>query len=128
MRALWLRWTLRDLRGRWVQVLATALILSVGVGAFSGLGGLQRWREASADLSLTRSRAHDLRADLPDGAYVRAGALRAALDALPAGTVAAAEERLVAPAQIDASRPGTPVVVPGRLVGMCGRVIVLVSL
>ena len=73
MRALWLRWTLRDLRARWVQVLATALILAVGVGAFAGLGGLQAWREASADLSLSRSRAHDLRADLPDGVYAPAG-------------------------------------------------------
>ena len=34
--------------------------------------------------------------------------------------VTAAEERLVVPSQIDASRPGAPVVAPARLVGMPG--------
>jgi putative ABC transport system permease protein len=115
MRALWLRWALRDFRARWIQVLATALILAVGAGAFAGLGGLQRWREESADLSLARSLAHDVRADLPDGTFAAAGSLRAALGGLG---VIAAEERLVAPSQIDASRPGTPIVVPAQLVGM----------
>lgn len=49
MGALWLRWTWRDLRPRWAQVLATALVLGVGIGAFAGLGGLREWRERSAD-------------------------------------------------------------------------------
>ena len=52
MGSLWLRWSWRDFRGRWVQILATALILAGGVGAFAGLGGLQQWRERSADRSL----------------------------------------------------------------------------
>jgi putative ABC transport system permease protein len=126
VRALWLRWTLRDLRARWVQVLATALILAVGVGAFAGLGGLQAWREASADLSLSRSLAHDLRADLPDGVYASAGELRAALAGVPGVTVA--EERLIVPSQLEAARPGSPVIVPARLVGMSGDDVDTVSL
>lgn len=125
MRALWLRWTLRDLRARGVQVLATALILGVGVGAFAGLGGLEAWRVASADLSLSRSKAHDLRADLADGDFAREGELRAAVRGLP---LAAAEERLVAPSQIDASRPGTAVIAPATLVGTnASRAVDLVS-
>lgn len=118
MGALWLRWTWRDLRARWVQVLATSLVLAVGVGAFAGLGGLREWRERSADKSLQALRAHDLRVDLGDGDFVEAGRLRAALGRLPAGTITAAEERLVAASQIDASRPGKPVLVPARLVGI----------
>lgn len=118
MRGLWLRWTWRDLRARWVQVLATALVIAVGIGAFAGLGGLREWRERSADESLAALRAHDLRVDLADGAYVRAGRLRAVLQRLPAGTIEAAEERLVAASQIDASRPGRPVLVPARLIGV----------
>jgi len=118
MRALWLRWTGRDLRARWAQVLATALVLAVGVGAFAGLGGLREWRERSADESLAALRAADLRVDLADGAFVPGGRLAAALQQLPAGTVAGAEERLVAASQIDASRPGEPVLVPARLVGI----------
>lgn len=118
MGALWLHCTGRDLRARWLQVLATALVLAVGVGAFAGLGGLREWRERSADESLAALRAADLRVDLADGAYVPAGRLRAALRQLPAGTVAATEERFVAASQIDASMPGSPVLVPARLVGI----------
>ena len=118
MRARWFRWTWRDLRARWVQVLATALVLAVGVGAFAGLGGLREWRERSADESLAVLRAADLRVDLADGAFVPAGRLTGALQQLPAGMVTAAEERLVTASQIDASRPGRPVLVPARLVGI----------
>ncbi len=118
MGRLWLRWCLRDFRGRWVQILATGLVLAVGIGAFAGLGGMRAWRESSADRSLAATRAHDVRIDLAGGAYTRTGRLRAALRRLPAGTVAAAEERLIVPSQIDASQPGRPVLVPARLVGI----------
>ncbi|MGZ4268977.1 MAG: ABC transporter permease [Solirubrobacteraceae bacterium] len=118
MGRLALRWGWRDFRGRWVQIVATALILAVGIGALAGLGGMRDWRVASADQSLAATRAHDLRVDLPDGAFAPAGRLRAALRRLPAGLVAGAEERLVVPSQIDASRPGRPLLVPARLVGV----------
>ena len=120
MRALWLRWTWRDFRARWGQVLTTSLILAGGVGAFAGLGGLQQWRERSADLSLQASRSHDIRVDLPEGSFVPAGRLRAAADRLPRGQLEAYEERLVAASQIDASRPGRPVLLPARLIGIPG--------
>ena len=120
MRTLWLRWTWRDLKGRWPQVLATALVLGVGIGAFAGLGGLRAWREDSADASLAKTRAHDLRVDLADGAFVDAGRLRGALRDVPAGTVAAAQERMIAPSQIDASTATRSVLVPTRLVGIPG--------
>lgn len=99
-----------------MQVLATAAILAVGVGAFAGLGGLREWRERSADQSFERLRAHDLRVDLAVGAGVPAGALLQAARSVPG--IAAAEERLVADTQVDASRPGRPVLVPGRLIGV----------
>lgn len=115
---LWLRWAWRDLRARWVQVVCTALALSVGIGAFAGLAGLREWRDSSVTESLATLRAHDLRVDLPDGAFADAGSLSAALRRLPSGAVAAAEERLVAESQLDASRRGKPVLVPARLVGI----------
>jgi putative ABC transport system permease protein len=118
--ALWLRWTWRDLKSRWPQVLATALVLGVGIGAFAGLGGLSEWRQRSADASLAAVRAHDLRVDLADGAFVDTGALRDALSTLPPGTVAAAQERMIAPSQIDASTRSRSVLVPARLVGIPG--------
>ncbi|WP_372788955.1 FtsX-like permease family protein [Paraconexibacter sp.] len=118
MRGLWLRWYWRDLRSHWTQVLTTALILAVGIGAFAGLGGMRQWREDSTTASLSALRAHDVRLDLADGSYAPRGALASALGGLPRGTVAAAEERLVVGSQIDASRAGDPVLVPARVIGI----------
>ena len=47
-----------------------------------------------------------------------AGKLQAARRRLRGGGVAAAEERLVVPSQIDASRHGRPVLLPARLIGI----------
>ena len=112
---LWLRWTWRDFRARWLQVATTGLILAVGVGAFAGLGGMRQWRERSADESRRASAAHDVRVDLADGSFVREGSLRAAVRNI-AGTTS--QERLVAASQIDASRAGRTAVVPAQLVGI----------
>jgi len=115
---LWMRWFWRDFASRWLQILATGLILAVGIGAFAGLGGMRQWRVSSADRSLAVLRAHDVRVDLAEGTFVDTGSLRAALRDLPEATVAGAQERLVTPSQIDASRPGSPVLVPARIIGM----------
>lgn len=120
MRTMLLRWTWRDLRARWLQVLATAIVLAVGVGAFAGLGGLTDWRKRSADASRDALAAQDVRVDLADGAFVPRGDLDAAVRALPRGDVAAAQERLVTASQVDASRRGSPVVVPAKVIGIPG--------
>ena len=114
-RTFWLRWSLRDARARWVQILATALVLALGVGAYSGLGSIRGWREASAASSFRAARYHDLRVTLGDGAFAPAGRLRAALRNVP---IAAAQERLVADAQVDASGGGHAALVRGRVVGV----------
>ena len=118
MAATLLRWSLRDLRGRWLQVLATALILGFGIGTFSGLVGIREWRERSADESFAAMRADDLRVELAGDGHLRAGRLEAAVAPLLGSTLAAAEERLLADGQLDASRPGRPLLVPARIVGM----------
>ena len=114
-RTFWLRWSLRDARARWVQILATALVLALGVGAYSGLGGIRGWREASAATSFRAAGYHDLRVTLGQGDYAPVGRLRAALRDVP---VAAAQERLVADTQVDASGDGRSALVRGRLVGV----------
>lgn len=120
MAGLRLRWAGRDFRSRWVQIVATALVLAVGVGGFAGLRGLKEWREQSAAQSLTKLRGHDLRVDLVDGASVPRDRMADAVDRLPAGLVAGAQARLVASSQIDASARGRTVIVPARLVGIDG--------
>lgn len=123
--ALWVRWTLRDARRRWLQVLSIALLLALGVGMYAALGSLSAWRKDSAEDSFAALRMHDLRVSLTDGSFVAAGALRGALDGLrDRGAVAVAQERLVVPAQVDASTGGRTIIVPGRVVGapVSGRV------
>lgn len=116
---LWLRWSWRDLRGRWVLVTVLALIIAIGTGVYAGLGGSSAWRRMSNDASYERLRMHDLRVQLPEGGFVPAGTLReAALTTPHGGSVAATEERLVVPTQVDASTRAGPVLVPGEVVGM----------
>jgi putative ABC transport system permease protein len=112
---LWLRWSLRDLRLRWPVVVATALVLAIGAGLYSTMGAMEAWRTASADASFAALDAHDLRVTLDTASFTDEGRLAAlARDAAP---LRAAEERLSVPTSLDASRPGRPLLVTGRLVG-----------
>jgi putative ABC transport system permease protein len=116
--AFWLRWSGRDLRARWVLVVALALVIALATGMAAGLGSVQIWRDRSADASFGRLGFHDLRLTLTEGSAVPAGSLERLAGTIPeAGDVSAAQERLVVPAQVDASHGGETVLVPGRLVG-----------
>ena len=115
---LWLRWSWRDLRRRWVLVTALALVIALGTGAFAGLGGTTAWRIASQDASYASLGMHDLKVRLPEGGFVAQGALLKALGTIPSSAeVAAADERLVVPTQVDATSGKTHVLVPGEVVG-----------
>jgi putative ABC transport system permease protein len=115
----WLRWSLRDLRDRWVLVLALALVVALATGVGAGLGSMETWRLRSNDASFARLHMHDLRVSLTAAGSVRAGALADAAAAIPhRRSIAALQERLVVPTQVDARRRGGDVLVPGALVGV----------
>jgi putative ABC transport system permease protein len=115
---LWTTWALRDARKRWIQVFSIGLLLALGVGMYSAMSSMSSWRTASADASFAALRMHDLRVSLAAGSYVPAGTLNRALQLLPDhGHVAAAEERLVAALQVEASQGKRSIVVPGRIIG-----------
>src|SRR5512141_2398635 len=102
--AFWLRWSLRDLRERWLLVLAIALTIALGTGCFAGMSATTIWRRDAIDASIELLRMHDLRVELAEGAAVPAGSLRALTDALDdPGAVAVASERLIVPVAVDAS-------------------------
>jgi len=115
----WLRWSLRDLRERWLLVVAIALTIAIGTGGFAGMISTTQWRQDAIDASVEKLAMHDLRLELAEGAAVPAGSLRALVDALddPA-SVAAASERLVVPVAVDASAAGKTILVPGSLIGV----------
>ena len=116
---LWVVWSWRDLRRRWLLVTALALVIALGTGVFAGLGGTSSWRILSNDRSYHSLRMHDLRAQLPDGGFVRTGSLLEAVAGLEdASSVEAAVERLVAPTLVDASTDSGRMLVPGEVVGM----------
>lgn len=115
----WLRWSWRDLRQRWVLVAAIALVIAIGTGVFTGLASVSSWRERSIDTSYERVNVADLRVDLSENSYVPSGALLTALGEIPhSSSVEGAQERLVVPSEIDASRAGKAILVPGQIVGM----------
>ncbi len=114
-----LRWAARDLRRRWAQVLAIALIIAIGTGVYAALGSTAAWRRQSNDESFALLRMYDLRVTTAEGVDAPAGEMAAVLATLPdPGIVATAEERFIADTQVDASTAGQSILVPGRLVGM----------
>jgi putative ABC transport system permease protein len=120
MRPLFLmRWAARDLRRHWAQVVVIALIISIGTGVYAALGSTATWRRQSNDESFGLVQMYDLRVKAAEGVDAATGEMLAVLGRLPdPGMVAAAEERLIAATQVDASAAGEPILVPGRIVGM----------
>ncbi|HET7235953.1 MAG TPA: FtsX-like permease family protein [Actinomycetota bacterium] len=115
----WLRWSGRDLRSRWLQVAAIALIVAIGTGMSAALGSVSVWRRDSYDASYALLNAHDVRISLPAGSSLPAGALEDAMRELEErGVVTTAEERLILPTQVDASSGGRTILVPGVLIGI----------
>ena len=115
----WLRWSLRDLRQRWVLVLTLALVVALATGVAAGLGSMETWRIRSNDTSFALLHMHDLRVSLTAEGSVEEGALAAAATAIPERElIAATQERLITPTQVEASVPSGSVLVPGKLVGV----------
>jgi putative ABC transport system permease protein len=114
-RALWLRWSWRDLRARWAQVFALALVIALGTGTYAALLSTSAWRTRSNDASFALLNVHDLRAALAPGSTVPEGRLLALVRGLPhAAEVAGARERLIVPTQVAGPKG---VLAPGELVG-----------
>jgi putative ABC transport system permease protein len=115
---LWLRWSWRDLRARWLQVAAIASIIAVGTGVYAGLSATGAWRRQSYDASYAALAAHDVRVELAAGTDADPVLLTDALAGLVGPTLETVEARLIVPTQVDASRGGRTILVPGRLVGV----------
>jgi putative ABC transport system permease protein len=117
--SMWLKWSWRDLRSRWVQVVVIALIIAVGVGAYSGLTSTTKWRKATADHGYEVLNMYDLRVELADGSAVDSGSMLAVVaDADTEGIVTVAEERLQVPIQVSTGTSDGDVVVRGLVIGV----------
>lgn len=115
---LWLRWSWRDLRQRWLQVLAIALIIALGTGVYSGLISTSDWRLQSNDASFALLNMYDLRLSLTKGSYLDQEELVQAVAATEhADWITAVEPRLIQPTLVDASTADQTIIIPGRLIG-----------
>ncbi|CAB4689697.1 MAG: FtsX-like permease family protein [Actinobacteria bacterium] len=114
-----LRWSLRDLRRKWLQVAAIALVIAIGTGLFSALSGTATWRYRSNDASFAETGMYDLRVRGTEGLDTHQGSMLAVLATLDDPTIVAhAEERMVFDTQVDASNDARSIRVPGRIVGL----------
>jgi putative ABC transport system permease protein len=116
---LWIRWSWRDLKERWLQVVAVALIIGLGTGIYAGLGGSKPWRLHSYDKSYALLHMYDLRIKLTQGSYVDAQTFLDAVHSIPhAAWIESIEPRLFLPTLVDASTPQKTVMRPGVLIGV----------
>ena len=119
MFGLWMRWSWRDLRERWLQVLAIALIIALGTGVYTGMSSTSPWRLQANDDSYALLNMYDLRVMLPDNSFVEREALLETVNSIPsASSVVAADTRLIYSTQVDASTGDQTILVPGRVVGL----------
>jgi putative ABC transport system permease protein len=112
----WLRWSWRDLKARWVQVVVIAIIIALGTGVFAGLGGQETWRTDSYDKSYQALNMYDLRIELASGSYLNGDQFAGALKAIEG--IQRVETRLITPTLVDASQGGETILVRGRLIGV----------
>lgn len=112
----WLRWAGRDLRQRWLQVSAIALIIALGTGIYAGLGGQEAWRVASLDASYDALNAYDLRLSLTTGSHVAQADAVAILQAV-AG-VTAVEPRLLVDTLVEVADSDPQILVLGQIMGV----------
>ena len=116
MLALRLRWALRDVRARWIQVAGIAFMIAIGTGLFAGLSSVTQWRIASNNASLEMTNMYDVRGRLGGDGLLPQGSLVAFAERVQG--VEAAAERLIFQTQVEVVGPDGSIFVPGRVVGV----------
>jgi putative ABC transport system permease protein len=112
----WLKWSWRDLRARWLQVLAIGIIIALGTGIYASMGGSEVWRTDAYDLSYGNLNMYDIHVDLVDDSYLNMNEVADALSDIDG--IATMETRLISPTLVDASHGDEVIMVKGELVGL----------
>ena len=77
------RWTWRDMRERWLQVVGISLIIALGVAVYGGLASTVPWRLTSFDESYEMLSMFDVKLELTSGSYLDAEQLAQAVQSVP---------------------------------------------
>ena len=111
-----LRWSLRDARARWAQVIGIAFTIAIGVGIYAGLSSVAEWRSTAIHDSFELTNMYDLRATVSGGKDVPAGSLAQIASGIDG--VDNYSERLVTDTQVETVVDGEELLVHGRVVGV----------
>ncbi|WP_419554340.1 FtsX-like permease family protein [Candidatus Poriferisodalis sp.] len=111
-----LRWSLRDARARWIQIIGIAFTIAIGIGTYAGLSSVTEWRLAAIDESLELTNMYDLRATVSGGSDVPAGTLAQLASGIDG--IDEYSERLVIDTQLETEVDGDELLVHGRVVGV----------
>ena len=111
-----LRWSLRDARSRWIQIVGIAFTIAIGIGTYAGLSSVTEWRITAIDESLELTNMYDLRATVSGGSNVPAGSLAQIASGIEG--VDDYNERLVVDTQLETELDGNELLVHGRVVGV----------
>lgn len=112
----WLRWAGRDMRQRWLQVSAIALIIALGTGIYAGLGGQESWRVAALDASYNALNTYDLRLSLTAGGHLAQEDAVIILHEVDG--VMAVEPRLLVDTLVEVIDSDPPILVLGQITGV----------
>jgi putative ABC transport system permease protein len=112
----WLRWSGRDLRQRWLQVIAIAMIIALGTGVYSGYGGLEEWRLESMDESYGMLNMYDLRMKLVAGSSLPQEEV--VENFRQVSGVKAIETRILLDTQVDVVTSDQDILVVGQIMGV----------
>ena len=115
---LW-KWSFRDMRERWIQVVGISFIIALGVALASGLSSSTAWRLKSFDRSYDMLEMYDLKLQLTSGSYVDAERLAKTIRSAPdANWIENVETRLLLPTSVDASGSDDNLFVSGHIIGV----------
>ncbi|WP_419914258.1 FtsX-like permease family protein [Candidatus Poriferisodalis sp.] len=111
-----LRWSFRDARKHWVQILGIAFTVSIGVGAYAALSSVSDWRRTAIVDSFELTAMYDLRATVSGGEDVPSGSLAQMAEGIDG--IDQYGERLVVDTQVETTAGGEELLVHGRIVGV----------
>jgi putative ABC transport system permease protein len=113
------RWSWRDMRERWLQLLGIAFIIALGVAVHGGLASSVPWRQKSFDKSYEMLNMFDLKLELTSGSYLETEQLAKTVRSVPhADWIEDLETRLSFPTSVDASTPEQYLFVSGEVIGV----------
>lgn len=116
MSFLRLRWSLREGRRRWIQIVGIAFTLAIGIGSCAGPASVFEWRLDATDQSLDITKMYDLRATVGGGGDVPAGSLAQIAEGIDG--IDEYSERLVLDVPVEMTVDGEELLVHGRIVGV----------